>query len=84
MTQYIVGFEVRSEGTLESLLDLLDGWQSVRLVGRTLWLISHSATAANVKESLSSIIGDDGSCAVIQVDPGADWAKWPAAEGGPL
>jgi CRISPR associated protein Cas2 family len=81
MAHYIVSYDLHNQRTYPPVWKKLEGWGATRLL-ESLWVLTTTLTAVQIKDGLKAIIDSDDSVAVIEIKPASGWACTRAREAG--
>jgi hypothetical protein len=81
MKHYIVSYDLHNERNYQPVWDYLKAIGATRLL-ESLWVVSHTATAAQIRDGLKLKMDADDSCAVIELKAGSFWASQKAKVAG--
>jgi hypothetical protein len=81
MRHYIVSYDLHNQRNYPAVWEYLEGLGGTRLL-ESLWVLSHSATAGQIRDGLKMVMDGDDSCAVIELKQGSGWATQKARDAG--
>ena len=81
MALFAVSYDLHNQRTYPPVWQKLEGWNAVRLL-ESLWLVTLNATAAQVRDALTTATDKDDSIAVIELEAESDWACLRARDTG--
>jgi hypothetical protein len=81
MAHYIVSYDLHNQRNYQPVWDALESWGATRLL-ESLWVLTNSATAGEIRDALKAKTDDDDSVAVIELKTGSNWSTWRARQGG--
>jgi hypothetical protein len=73
MARYIVGYDLHYDRNYQPIWDLLKGWGGTRLV-EALWVVTSNLSAQQISQALYDATGRHDSVAVVELQPGSNWA----------
>lgn len=73
MANYIVSYDLHNQRVYAPVWAYLQTLNGVRLL-ESLWLVSTSLTAVQIRDGLANVIDADDSIVVVEVSHGAWWA----------
>jgi hypothetical protein len=74
MSNYIVSYDLHHQRHYPPLWELLEALGAVRLL-ESLWVVTTSLTAAQLRDALQRVIDNDDSTAVVELKQGSWWAN---------
>eukprot|EP00820_Chromera_velia_P031768 Cvel_14148.t1-p1 / transcript=Cvel_14148.t1 / gene=Cvel_14148 / organism=Chromera_velia_CCMP2878 / gene_product=hypothetical protein / transcript_product=hypothetical protein / location=Cvel_scaffold997:3705-3962(+) / protein_length=86 / sequence_SO=supercontig / SO=protein_coding / is_pseudo=false len=77
MPLYIISYDLRKQRNYAALYDLLNEWEAVTLL-ESVWL----AELKGPCDIIRARVDQDDGVAVIELQPGMDWATWAAKTAG--
>jgi hypothetical protein len=81
MAHYIVSYDLHNQRNYQPVWDALESWGGARLL-ESLWVLTNSATAGDIRTALQNIVDNDDSVAVIELKPGSNWSTIRARQAG--
>ncbi len=81
MYLYLISFDLHDPRVYQPLWDKLKAMAASRLL-ESLWLVSSSAPAPEIRDQLAAVAHPDDSFAVIEMLPGSNWATMRAKTDG--
>lgn len=73
MAHFLISYDLHSSRTYQPVWNELEGWGAVRLL-ESLWVVSLNNTAVEIRDALKAVIDGDDSVAVVELQPGSQWA----------
>lgn len=81
MPSYLISYDLRKQRNYQPLWTALEEAGAVRLL-ESLWLANLNAGVGAVRQSLSNLMDNDDGVAVIELQPGSEWATMGALPAG--
>ncbi|EIM25099.1 hypothetical protein [Microvirga lotononidis] len=81
MAQYLISYDLHWRRDYEPMWNFLTNQGGVRLL-ESLWLLSSTATIAQVSQVLTTLIDNDDSFALIELKQGSEWGTMRAKPEG--
>jgi hypothetical protein len=81
MYLYLISFDLHDSRTCQALWDEFRAMAASRLL-ESLWLVSSSAPAEEIRDRLAAVAHPDDCFAVIEMQPGSNWATMRAKTDG--
>ncbi|MEV4934573.1 hypothetical protein [Sphingobium sp. LSP13-1-1.1] len=73
MAHFMISYDLHNGRNYQPLWNQLQHWGAVRLL-ESLWIVSLTGTAIQVRDVLNTVTDSDDSVAVIEVKTGSMWA----------
>lgn len=73
MSQYLITYDNHAPRDYSGVFRLMASWQAVRLT-ESLWLANLVGPAPTIRDIVKSVMEWNDTVAVIELQPGADWA----------
>lgn len=70
---YLITYDLHNRRDYRPLYALMAQWKAVRLT-ESLWLGNLQGPAAEVRDTVLAWLDSDDTVAVVQLQPGSDWA----------
>lgn len=70
---YLITYDLHNRRDYRPLYTLMAQWKAVRLT-KSLWMANLQGSAAAVRNDVLARLDNDDTVAVVQLQPGSDWA----------
>lgn len=74
MAHYIVSYDLHNQRYYQPVWTQLEQWGATRLL-ESLWVMTATLTAAQIRDGLQNIIDKDDSVLVVELKAGSWWAN---------